>query len=247
MNKTSRDVIERIQRVCGTNMSDFRYAEHSLEDCLSTALHAYYFVKPGSATKRFMKKLAKSTIKGIKEGRELSNATGYATEVCVAGNLIPHIIKICRKSFDGRWFEYQINNMNDEVFNDKLLDKYVENFDKDQIGHLFQLIVNIGYKNHCFMSEHSCHVLWEEINRECQMLDNNLPIISSEYDDFPMFIFDCLNKEVLLKLLLKHIEKDKDIAGYVARLLYYFKPLVALEYIGVAMFYADLFGFRVFD
>jgi hypothetical protein len=97
------------------------------------------------------------------------------------------------------------------------------------------------------MSERNCRALWKEINNRCQIIDNNLPTIKSDYDDFPMFIFDCLDKEVLGEILLRHIEEDKDIAVYVARLLHYFEPLVALEYIGVAMSYADLFGFRVFD
>ena len=247
MNKTSTDVIERIQRVCGTAMRDFKYQENSLEDCFSTALHAYYFVRPGKQTKRFIKKLAQITIRGIKEGMDLSDATGYEVTGCAAYSLIPHLVKLCSRSFDTRWFEYQINRMDEEKLDAHLLDKYIEDFNKDQLSHLFQLIVHTGYKSHCFMNEQTCRALWQEINEECQIIDNNLPIINSDYDDFPMFIFNCLDKAIIAKILLKYIEKDKDIAAYVARLLYYCEPLVSLEYIGVAMSYADLFGFRVFD
>ena len=247
MNRTSRDVIERIQRVCVTDKRDFVYEEHSLEDCLSTALHAYYFVKPGKPTKRFMRRLAQSTIKAIKDGMELSEKVGYPVQAWTGIRLVAHINRLCQKSFDSRWFEYQINRIDEEELDGSCLEKYVNNFDKEKLSHLFQLIAHIGYKNQCFMSEHGCQALWEEVNRECQIVDNNLPTIRSGYDDFPMFIFEYLDKEVLEKLLLQHIEKDKDIAAYVARLLYYFEPLVAAEYIGVAMSYADLFGFRVFD
>ena len=137
MNKTDRDVIERIQRVCGTDLRDFVYEEHSLDDCLSTALHAYYFVKPGVPTKRFMKRLAECTIRGIKEGMELSEATGYPVQACTAIRLIPHINKLCKKAFDSRWFEYQINRIDEEEFKVGILEKYVNRFDKDQISHLF--------------------------------------------------------------------------------------------------------------
>jgi hypothetical protein len=98
-----------------------------------------------------------------------------------------------------------------------------------------------------YQSETLWNELWEEIDEECKKLDSNLPSVDGNYSEFPMFIFDCLDKEVLGEILLRHIEEDKDIAVYVARLLHYFEPLVALEYIGVAMSYADLFGFRVFD
>ena len=247
MNKTSRDVIERIKRVCGTNMHNFKYEENSLEDCFSTVLHAYYFVRPGKETKKFMKKLAKCTINGIKAGMKIADATGELMEGCVAICIIPRIMKLCIRSFDEKWFEYQINRMDNEDFSESIMDKYVQKYDAEQMSHFFQLVAHIGYKNNNFMSEHNCRMLWEEINKECQTIDNSLPIISSDYNDFPMFIFDCLDKDVISKLLFKYIEKDKDICGYVARLIYYFEPLVALEYIGVAMSYADLFGFRVFD
>ena len=247
MNRTSKDVIERILRVCGTDKRDFVYDEHSLEDSFTTALHAYYFVKPGKQTKRYMKKLAQCTIKALEDGLELSKKVGCPAQAGAAFRLIAYVNRLCRSSFDSRWFESQINRIDEEELDIRCLDKYVNNFDKEQLSHLFQLIVHVGYKSNCFMSERSYRVLWEEVNRECQILNNTLPVVSGNYDDFPMFIFDHVDKEILGRLLLKHIEKDKDIAAYVARLLYYFEPLVALEYIGVAMSYADLFGFRVFD
>ena len=62
-----------------------------------------------------------------------------------------------------------------------------------------------------------------------------------------MFIFDCLDKVIISKIMLKYIDMDKDLAGYIARVIYYMEPLDALEYSHIAMSYIDLFGFRVFD
>ena len=194
-----------------------------------------------------MKRLAKCTVKSIKEGMELSERVGYTKQGWIGIRLIAHINRLCKKSFDSKWFRSQIDRIDEEELDAECLDKYVNSFSHDQLSHLFQLIVHTGYKNNCFMNEHSYQALWEEISREGKKIYKTFPTLQGDYEDFPMLIFNCLDKDVLRKLLLKHIEKDKDIAAYVARLLYYFEPLVALEYIGVAMSYADLFGFRVFD
>lgn len=244
MLKNNKEVIERISRVCGKHLE---YEGDAIEAVFSTAFHAYYFVKPGKATKKFVKKLAQNTIKGIKEGTELSNETGYNITDCAAACLIPRIVKLCGKSFDARWFECQISAIDDDEFDDTLLHRYVERFDAEQTSHIFQLIVHHGYKQNFYMSEDGYRALWAELNSECKKIDINLPEINGDYTTFPMFIFDCLDKTIISKILLKHITKDKDLAGYVARMLYYTEPIDAMEYQDVAMSYVDLFGFRVFD
>ena len=247
MNKNNKETIERIQRVCGTDVSEFRCEARSLEDSFSTALYAYYFVKPGKATQRFVKRLAQSTIDAISEGTKLSNETGFNITACAVAYLIPRIMKLCRRSFDERWFEHQINLMDDDEFDDTLLCKYVERFDVEQVSHVFQLLVHEGRKHHLFMSETNYKELWEEIDEECKKLDSNLPSVDGNYSEFPMFIFDCLDKAIISKIMLKYIDMDKDLAGYIARVIYYMEPLDALEYSHIAMSYIDLFGFRVFD
>jgi hypothetical protein len=97
------------------------------------------------------------------------------------------------------------------------------------------------------MSEDDYRKLWTELNSECKKIDSSLPEINGDYTEFPMFIFDCLEKTTISKILLKHITKDKDLAGYVARMLYYTEPIDAVEYHDIAMSYVGLFGFRAFD
>lgn len=247
MNKNNKETIERIQRVCGADLSRLGYEGHSLEDSFSAALHAYYFVKPGKATQRFVKKLAQDTIDAIRAGNKLSDETGFNVTACAAAYLVPRIMRLCKKSFDVRWFEHQINLMDDDKFDDALLCKYIGKFDAEQVSHIFQLIVHKGRKYHLFMSEKNYEELWEEIGVECQKIDIKFPSVDRNYSEFPMFIFDCLDKGIISKILLKYINKDIDLAGYMARVLYYMEPLDALEYLSVAMSYIDLFGFRVFD
>jgi hypothetical protein len=194
-----------------------------------------------------VKTLAQSTADAIKEGTEFSDETGLNVTACAAFYLIPHLMKLCRKSFDERWFEHQINRMDDDKFDDELLYKYVGKFDTEQVSHIFQLVVHEGRKYNLFTSEMNYKKLWEEIGAECKKIDSNLPSIDSNYSEFPMFIFECLDKAIIAKILLKYINKDMDLAGYIARILYYMEPLDALEYSSIAMSYIDLFGFRVFD
>ena len=111
MNKNNKETIERIQRVCGTDVSEFRCEARSLEDSFSTALYAYYFVKPGKATQRFVKRLAQSTIDAISEGTKLSNETGFNITACAVAYLIPRIMKLCKRAAEtlGLKFELVIN------------------------------------------------------------------------------------------------------------------------------------------
>jgi hypothetical protein len=244
MLKNNKKVIERISRVCGKHLE---YDCDAIQAVFSTVLHAYYFVKPGEATQKFVKKLAKNTVKGIEEGTKLSNDTGYDITSCAVARLIPRIVKLCEKFFDARWFECQISAIDEDVFDDTLLNRYVERYDAEQTSHIFQLIVHHGYKQNFYMSEDGYRELWAELNSECKKIDSTLPEINGDYTDFPMFIFDCLDKTTISKILLKHITKDKDLARYVARMLYYTEPIDAVEYQSIAMSYIDLLGFRAFD
>lgn len=243
----NKEMIERIERVYNEDIRNFEYKDTSFKDSFSTALHGYYFVKPGKATKNYMTKLSYCIIDGIKEGNKIAEDDGFPVKPCSVLCIIPRITKLCQKSFDMRTFEQQINRINDDEFDDGLLKKYIEKLDEEQVSHLFQLIIHNGRKYHFFNNENECEALWQEINRECQNLDKSLPIINSNYEEFPMFIFDAIDKDVLANLLLKYVEKDKDLAGYIARVLYYVEPLDALEYFNVAMSFIDLFDFRAFD
>ena len=97
------------------------------------------------------------------------------------------------------------------------------------------------------MSDEDYHKLWNKINKACRQIDENLPTINSNYSEFPMFIFDRLDKTIISQILLDHVKKDKDLAGYLARVIYYVNPIDTFEYFTVAMSFIDLFEFRVFD
>lgn len=247
MNKNTKETIERINKVCVKDVSELCDEELNVEDVFSTVLNAYYFVKPGKSTKKFMKKLARSTADGIKKDLVLSDLKGIDISPCIGWSLFTRIMSLCRKSFNARWFEHQINNIDDDEFDGTLLKKYLGISDKEQVSHVFQLIVHRGREYHLFMSENNYRKLWDEIDSECKNCDMNLPSVDSNYTTFPMFIFDCLDETIISRILLKYIEKDNDLAGYIARVVYYMEPLDALEYSDVAMSYIDLFKFRVFD
>lgn len=239
---TNKNIIETIERVCKQENSHYNW-----EDNFYAALYAYYFVKPGKNTRRFMKQLANSDITALFRGQELFEIEGQCLNGCVAFESFPHTKRICKKFFDKKWFEHQISRMEDnEEFSAGLLDEYLKKFDNTQITSFFQLIVALGYKDGLFLSNENCKELWETVNIECHNINENLPPIDNNYTKFPLYIFDYLKDITIKNILRKYIDKNKDIAGYLARALYYSDPYAAKDYLGVITHYTYLFHFPVF-
>ena len=147
----------------------------------------------------------------------------------------------------------------------RILSRYLNEFDGNQLWDYYRLILGLRYKEvecdcYCFMSDRSAESIKQALNQACLKLNNgnlclqNCELCSEHYIDkrvscsYPC-IFDCLNidKEILVKILLKHIDKNHTLARKMAKnlLLYNYEWTVKClncELIKPAMLFGnDLF------
>ena len=169
-------------------------------------------------------------------------------------NHIPYLmtarryIKTNRKWFDKRWFRKQICLIDmEEEFNETLLEKYINKLDEMKVACFYQIVVWLGYKEGLFMSTGSYATVWAKVDAECRKSDAFLPRISGNEEEFPMFIFEHIDKDYMVKLLLENIDKDVNVAAYLARALYYSEPLVAREYLYLIAAFKKTFGLEIFS
>ena len=116
-----------------------------------------------------------------------------------------------------------------------------------KVACFYQLVVWLGYKEGLFVSADSYANVWDEVDTTCHKADATLPRISGNEEEFPMFIFEYLDKDYIVNLLLENIDKDVTVAAYLAKALYYSEPLIAREYLYLVAVYKAKFGLDIFS
>ena len=219
------------------------------DEVIVAALHSYLFVKPIERKRTFFKDLTVDGMFAFVDGKEIHERTNTQFE-----HYIPYLMtsrrymKTCRKWFDMRWFKKQLRLINmEEEFNETLLEKYIKQFDEMKVACFYQLVVWLGYKEGLFVSADSYANVWDEVDTTCHKADATLPRISGNEEEFPMFIFEYLDKDYIVNLLLENIDKDVMVAAYLAKALYYSEPLIAREYLYLVAVYKAEFDLDIFS
>lgn len=242
----NKKLTETIQNLFANKSNDVFFTP---DEVIVAALHSYLFVKPIERKRTFFKDLMVDGMFAFVDSKEIQERTNTQLE-----HYIPYLMtsrrymKTCRKWFDKRWFKKQLRFIDmEEEFNETLLEKYIKQLDEMKVACFYQLVVWLGYKEGLFVSADNCANVWTAVDTTCHKADATLPRISGNEEEFPMCIFEHLDKDYIVKLLLENIDKDVMVAAYLAKALYYSEPLIAREYLYLVAVYKAEFGLDIFS
>ena len=205
---------------------------HEMDHVYTAMVHGYYFVKPGRDTDRFTNALMSALSKGVAVGtKDFKKAQGaYPIEVCTWYAVAERVLKVVRKYFDREYFEAQtVALLNDELNDETLLTKYLGMFDQTQLFDFKKGVEHFSmlYKLLQESDESYINVIFTE---RCHEIDNSIP---SAYDDIrkwyefvketPRFMFNCLEKAEIAKIIDEFVTHDRVFAGNLARALYHIR------------------------
>lgn len=255
----NQKIIEMIKKVCVEKEDPCDLWEPRVYMVLA---HSYYFVSPGEDFDEFAVKLGKAMENGALNGARQFRKQDWLFPIqhCVYNETTALIRNVLRESFDELHFNKQITGMEDEDSNDtKLLDKYINKFDEEQLTQFLWAIDFLAW-NHCLFMDMSDSMDMENtFNDLCREIDASIPSSHSKDSDelhrnFEFrtenrwYIFDYLSKETIVKIILDHIVSHKVLAGNLAKALYYCKePNMAAYYALLSRTCQSFYGVNAFE
>jgi aminoglycoside phosphotransferase len=221
-------------------------------EVFASIINGYYYVAPGLESDYFFKRVnniiamayryadaQQPFFDGKVEDQYAMALQSAAAQMCV---------QLINEVFDEEYFEHQLNVMSVEDESEAvLLKKYLSVLDDKKLKVFLQLIKEGNGVRH--ISYKKLRKLRRTLNIESCKLDASIPNMLDSYAAYeafekqnPLYFCDCLSKETIVDILLKHMDCELDIAVYTAKALFYSDCREAYNYLTLAFYFENYWG-----
>lgn len=206
-----KELIEKIMALDIVGPNDYDDVADALE-------YMDYYVKLGEDRAKFIEEMG-VILKG--QQNEL-NAGGNEAFVHFLG--VNCMLVLIKKFFDEEYFEACMNEP--QVTGDKtLLKEYIYKLDKESLKVFLAALLNGKHEKGLFLSAHSAHWMWVELNQKSIAVDSSVvdiekPEFAEYIKEGPFYMFDYLDVKTIAQVIYGHIDKDTEQAGELAKEIY---------------------------
>ena len=234
--KTER-VLNIIEKVAA---SEGEFAYFTSDEALVALVHAYYYVKPED-TERFMFMLNDIVERGERLGLSTykENNGMLSLSACNKYVIADFGSQLAKDCFNWEYYTSQMKTVDiEEEYDENLLAKYVYQLDEEKMKDFLTAITALRHKetgDYYFMSDD---------NKD--FLELELHYADAELDASPSTVQNLYLKRIA-DALVEYIDKQKVMAGHLARMMHHYNKETACAYLEFALYCEEVFEVNPFD
>ena len=256
---TNKNVIEIINRLMNPNAEKLAY---SATEVFTTVIHGYYYIKPGTDTDRFLKKINKILLNAhktySKNHAEMKGDIPF--EAWLLGKMSSEMLYTAKTMFDKEYYDSQLAKMiMHERYDESLLERYLYWLDAAELKSVFHGILTFKSNYDVFISDDNFDSMMEELKIYSMNVIQENPWPIEDFDKHIAYIenncdfcFEYLCREPIIDTICEYVDTDPVLLAHMIKTFKYADTKTAAEYTGIAIwlmyeFEQDIFNPKITD